>query len=307
MTKSLKVLTILGSPHNKKSNTRALVEDFVDDVAAAGLPLEHQVISLGRKQVLPCKGCWDCTNQKPCPVSKKDDLEEIKAAMLACDMLILASPVYTNGVSAQMKAFFDRLFTWCHIFPLLGKYSLSACTTGNDGHKETGYFLEKMLATYGTSSFGTLCSTGAFVSGEFPKREHARTKHAKLARRVAKTVLNNTPLPANRLQRQMFKVMKRKLMGIHAINAIRYGHIDGQPAPSWIQLQMMKQMFKRMKVTDEQLTNWAGYISFEYSWWKSRGWLNAKSFQELANRPAPSGFETKKRLLLGEPGLKPTN
>lgn len=31
--------------------------------------------------------------------------------MLECDMLIMASPVYTNQVSAQMKALFDRLFT----------------------------------------------------------------------------------------------------------------------------------------------------------------------------------------------------
>ena len=38
------------------------------------------------------------------------------------------------------------MFTWCHIFPLLGKYSLSACTTGNDGYKEVGSYLEKILA-----------------------------------------------------------------------------------------------------------------------------------------------------------------
>ncbi|MBW2525684.1 MAG: flavodoxin family protein, partial [Deltaproteobacteria bacterium] len=202
MTKTFKILTILGSPHDGKSNTRALVEDFVAEVAAAGLPLEHRVIPLGRTPVLHCEGCWACTKNRPCPQSKHDDLDAIKAAMLGCDMLILASPVYVNQVSAQMKALLDRLFTWCHVFPLLGKYSLSACTTGNDGQRETGEFLEKMLATYGTSSFGTLCGTRAATPGFFPGREAARTGHRKLASKVAATLRAGKALPVTALQRR---------------------------------------------------------------------------------------------------------
>ena len=240
MANEFKILTILGSPHNGKSNTRALVEDFVEDVAAAGLAVDHQVISLGRKKVLPCKGCWNCTRNKPCPLSRKDDLEEIKAAMTECDMLILASPVYTNQITAQMKALFDRLFTWCHIFPLLGKYSLSACTTGNDGEKETAAFLEKMLATYGTSSFGTLCSLGAFTPGFFPRRQSARETHRKLARKVVATLLSGKALPVTALQRKMFKVMKRKVAATHAIDWLRTGPVAGQPAPNPILLWLMR-------------------------------------------------------------------
>ena len=122
MKSTFKILTILGSPHDRKSNTKALVNDFVEDLENEGLELDHEVISLGRKKVEPCKGCWNCTFDRPCRI--KDDLEEIKIKLIECDMLIVASPVYTNQVTAQMKAFFDRLFTWCHIFPLLGKYSL---------------------------------------------------------------------------------------------------------------------------------------------------------------------------------------
>ena len=62
MTKRFQILTILGSPHSGNSNTRALVDNFVEDVATEGLPLDHQVIALGQKKVLPCKGCWNCTN-----------------------------------------------------------------------------------------------------------------------------------------------------------------------------------------------------------------------------------------------------
>ena len=136
MNKQFKILTILGSPHDKKSNTRAFVDDFVEEIQNAGLDLEHEVISLGRKIVKPCIGCWNCTKANPCPLAD-DDLAEIKKAMIACEMLILASPVYTNQVTAQMKALCDRLFSWCHFYPLFVKYRLSVVKTGIDGHKET--------------------------------------------------------------------------------------------------------------------------------------------------------------------------
>lgn len=301
MTKKFKILTIVGSPQDRKSNTRALVEDFVDEMKQAGLTLEHQIISLARKKVLPCRGCWNCTKEKPCPVSQKDDLDEIKHAMLDCDMLILASPVYENNVTAQMKALFDRLFTWCHVFPLLGKYGLSACTTGNDGFKETGEFLEKMLATYGVSSFGTIFSAGAFKSGDFPRRALAREKNAKLARRVARTIEQRKSLPVNRMQKRMFRAMKRKMTGIHVLNTICYGEVDGQPKPPWFLLNMLKRKFKKMQVSQEQIAKWASNIPFEYNWWKSRGWLRAKSFLDLSRIEGSSRFELKERLLMLEP------
>ncbi len=251
MHASIKVLTILGSPKDKMSNTRALVEDFFEEASAEGLVVEHQVISLARKKVQPCVGCWSCTREKPCPLSRKDDLEEIKAAMLDCDMLVLASPVYENNVTAQMKALFDRLFTWCLVFPLQGKLGLSACTTGSDGDKETGAFLEKMLATYGVSSFGTISSRGAFQSGEFPKRAFARRKNAALAKRVARRILRGEAAPpVSRLQRRMFKTMRRKVMGIHAITTIVHGPVDGQPRPPRLHLWMMRKVFRRMNATD---------------------------------------------------------
>ncbi len=172
MKKQFRILTINGSPMGLKSNTQTMVNDIVEEMKFNGLDADHKVVSLGRKNVLPCKGCWLCTKGKPCPI--KDDLEEIKKDMLDCDMLILASPVYTNQITGQMKCFFDRLFTWCHIYPLVGKYGLAVVTTGNEGHKPTGDFLEKMHATYGTYSFGTISSIGGFDAAYFPWREQAK-------------------------------------------------------------------------------------------------------------------------------------
>lgn len=295
MNKTFKILTILGSPHDTKSNTRVFVEDFIDEVTQAGLNLEHEIIPLGRKNIQPCKGCWACTNKRPCPI--KDDLQEIKIKIIECDMLILASPVYTNQVTAQMKAFFDRLFTWCHIYPLLGKYSLSAVTTGNEGHRETGSFLEKMLATYGTFSFGSILSIGGFTPGFFPWREHSRNKYRKLAKKVAKKILLEKRPKSKPIQRKMFRVMKNKMSGIHALNSMRYRAPDGQPNPPKLRLKIMRFFFKKMNVNEKQLEKLAGLLSFELAWWRDREWLWARSLKQLAGMPVPENFNVRDRLI----------
>ncbi len=296
MNKKFKILTILGSPHDKRSNTRAFVEDFVEEIQNVGLDLEHTIISLGRKTVKPCIGCWSCTKGTPCPLAG-DDLAEIKHAMIACDMLILASPVYTNQVTAQMKAFCDRLFTWCHIYPLLGKYSLSVVTTGNDGHKETADFLEKMLATYGTYSFGSILSIGGFTLGFFPWRKQSRNKYKKFAGIVASTILQQKRPKSRSIQRKMFRTMKKKMRGIHTVNSMVHGVPENQPHPPKLRASIMRFFFRKMKLTETQLEKWANLLSFELAWWRERGWLRVNSLEQLADMPVPEGFHVKERLL----------
>jgi multimeric flavodoxin WrbA len=296
VSEQFRVLTIVGSPHDKKSNTRTLVEDFLDDVEDAGLPIDRRFISLGVQTVLPCKGCWNCTVSKPCPL-RDDDLKQIKSAMIDCDMLILACPVYTNQVTAQMKALFDRLFTWCHIFPLLGKYSLSACTTGNEGHKEVGSFLEKMLATYGTSSFGTIVSKRAYTPGFFPGRADAQSSHRNLAERVAETVLTGRKPPAGPWQRKMFTLMKRKMTGVHVLNFIQNGPVEGEPEPPRMMLKMVRGLLEKRHVPEEQVRKLSSLMAFELEWWKSRGWFGSRTFNQLAAVPVPADFDARARLI----------
>lgn len=296
MNKNFKIVTILGSPHDTKSNTRAFVEDFVEEMEKAGLALEHEVIPLGRRNVKTCKGCWNCTKDKPCPLAN-DDLTDIKKSIVECDMLILASPVYTNQVTAQMKAFFDRLFTWCHIYPLLGKYSLSAVTSGNEGQKETGSFLEKMLATYGTFSFGSILSIGGFTPGFFPWREQSRNKYRKLAKKVAKTILLEKRPKRRPIQRKIYRTMKKKMSGSHSINSMIHGVPDGQPTPPKRRLKIMRFFLNKMNVTEKQLEEMAGLMSFELTWWRDRGWLWTKSFKQLSAMPVPEDFNVRDRLI----------
>ncbi|MBN2440236.1 MAG: flavodoxin family protein [Spirochaetales bacterium] len=296
MNKKTTILTILGSPHNAKSNTKAFVDDFVEEIAKAGLALEHTVIPLSQKKVSPCKGCWNCTQEKPCPLAN-DSLEEIKLAMIECDMLIMASPVYTNQITSQMKALFDRLFTWCHIFPLLGKYSLSACTTGNDGMKPVGDFLQMMLATYGTFSFGHIQSMGGFTPGFFPFRDKAREKNKKLAKIIADTINHCKELPISSLQKKMFGIMSKKMNGSHIFRYLAGSEDKADAKPSAFKLKLIKKILTRSNMTNDQIHRISKMMAFEYTWWKERGWFKAKSFRQLVQMPVPENFNVKKRLL----------
>ena len=200
-------------------------------------------------------------------------------------------------MTAQMKAFFDRLFTWCHIFPLLGKYSLSVVTTGNDGIEETGEFLEKMLATYGTHSFGTISSMGGLNPGFFPWREKSREKYKNFAGIVAKTILDKKKPKSKAMQRKMFKTMHNKMSGIHAINCLVHGVPEGQPRPHWVRIKIMKFFINKFKLTPEQLKKWSEILSFELSWWRDAGWLKATSMKKLSKIQLPQNFKSKDRLL----------
>ena len=57
-------------------------------------------------RVLPCEGHDECEDLAACPLD--DDAAALLERMYAADGLILATPVYYEDVSGQMKVFIDR-------------------------------------------------------------------------------------------------------------------------------------------------------------------------------------------------------
>ena len=68
MKKTFKILTLIGSQHDGKSNTRVLIEDFVEEVIQEGHELELEIISPGRKRIDPCRGYWNWTYERLYPI-----------------------------------------------------------------------------------------------------------------------------------------------------------------------------------------------------------------------------------------------
>ena len=102
----MNILILSGSPR-RGGNTELLVEAFVK-----GASQKHHVdvVSVHDYKVNPCMGCNACFKSESNSCVQKDDMPLIYEKMAVADMLVIASPVYFYGLSAQLKAVIDR----CH-------------------------------------------------------------------------------------------------------------------------------------------------------------------------------------------------
>jgi len=100
----MNILILSGSPR-KGGNTDLLVEAFVK-----GASQKHhvEVVSVHDYKVNPCLGCNACFKNKANACVQNDDMSLIYEKMSWADMLMIASPVYFYGLSAQLKAVIDR-------------------------------------------------------------------------------------------------------------------------------------------------------------------------------------------------------
>jgi multimeric flavodoxin WrbA len=104
MVRKMNILILSGSPR-KGGNTDLLVEAFLK-----GASQKHQVeiVSIHDYKVNPCIGCNACVRNGQHTCVQKDDMSLIYEKMRRADMLVIASPVYFYGLSAQLKAVIDR-------------------------------------------------------------------------------------------------------------------------------------------------------------------------------------------------------
>jgi multimeric flavodoxin WrbA len=99
----MKILGISCSPR-KDGNTVAMINEALKAAAADGAEVE--LFSVAGKNIKGCEGCWSCTKTGNCKT--KDDVTVLFEKMLAADGIILGSPVYFYGMTAQAKAIIDR-------------------------------------------------------------------------------------------------------------------------------------------------------------------------------------------------------
>ena len=102
----MKILVITGSPH-KAGSTDCLAARFIEGAKEAG----HDVVRFDAafKSIHPCMACEHCHNtDKGCVYH--DDMDELNAALLSAEAVVLVSPVYYYAVNAQIKAAIDRFY-----------------------------------------------------------------------------------------------------------------------------------------------------------------------------------------------------
>ncbi len=97
---------LLGSPR-KEGNTAALLGAFLEECSELGV--ETECIRLYEQNIGPCLGCMACQDILDGPgCVQRDDFERIFHSMAACDVLVLATPIYSWFCTPPMKALMDR-------------------------------------------------------------------------------------------------------------------------------------------------------------------------------------------------------
>ena len=112
------VLGISGSPH-RHGNTETLLDTFLEGAKEAGGSVEKVILK--GMEYTPCQGCNACHKDGACIL--EDALIPLFDRILGTDILALASPIYTMGITAEMKGFLDRAqYLWAQKYILKTRY-----------------------------------------------------------------------------------------------------------------------------------------------------------------------------------------
>jgi len=103
----MKVVAINGSPHTDKGNTALILKPFIEGMEEAGA--DTRIYYTKSLNIKPCQGEYHCWFQKPGKCFLDDDMNELLCDIAGADILILATPVYVDGMTGPLKNLLDRI------------------------------------------------------------------------------------------------------------------------------------------------------------------------------------------------------
>jgi multimeric flavodoxin WrbA len=103
----MKVLAINGSPHGEKGNTSLILEPFLNGMKEAGV--EVHLVYTKKMKINPCQGEYNCWFKTPGRCFQQDDIQELLPKLIRADILVLATPLYVDGMTGPMKSLLDRV------------------------------------------------------------------------------------------------------------------------------------------------------------------------------------------------------
>jgi len=96
------IVGICGSP--RKQATHHVLERALETLEDEGF--ETEFFTVRGKNISPCRHCDYCLRNRECVL--KDDMYPLYDLLRGAQGIIIATPVYNGGVSAQVKAIMDR-------------------------------------------------------------------------------------------------------------------------------------------------------------------------------------------------------
>jgi len=129
----MRVVAFNGSPR-KEGNTALALGTVLAELEAAGIATE--LVQVGGRRVAGCRACSRCWERRDgrCAVAN-DPVNGWIAKAVAADGILLGSPTYFSDVSAEMKAFIDRVGYVCKAngYLLRGKAGAAVASVARTG------------------------------------------------------------------------------------------------------------------------------------------------------------------------------
>ena len=115
-----KIIIIDGGPR-KTFNTASMLQQIAEGAVSVSEEIEVKTVRLYGMDYKGCMSCLACkVKGKAVNVCKfRDDLTPVLEEVAQADGLVMGSPIYFSEVTAQLRAFLERL-----IFPWLTTASL---------------------------------------------------------------------------------------------------------------------------------------------------------------------------------------
>ena len=102
----MKAIAINASPHMGKGNTALLLDPFLEGMREAGAEVE--LFYTKKLDIKPCQGEFHCWTRTPGHCFQQDDMQTLLPRLAEAEILVLATPLYVDGMVGPMKNLLDR-------------------------------------------------------------------------------------------------------------------------------------------------------------------------------------------------------
>lgn len=103
----MRVIVINAAPRMEAGNTQMLLTPFLVGMRHEGA--EVDIALLARKDIKRCTGCFTCYAKTPGVCIHSDAMPALIERIRSADMMVLATPIYFDGMTSLAKTFIDRL------------------------------------------------------------------------------------------------------------------------------------------------------------------------------------------------------
>ncbi|MCF8031854.1 MAG: flavodoxin family protein [Desulfarculaceae bacterium] len=111
----MRALVLYGSARGDKGVTGRMGRALIAGLEQGGASVDAVVVK--DLEIAPCVACLSCMHRHPGRCAQRDGMDELYPLLQAADLLVMAAPVYTDSMSAQLKAVMDRCV--CAMQPFL--------------------------------------------------------------------------------------------------------------------------------------------------------------------------------------------